>query len=98
MLVATGSVVLLYSWAVARGSWQFAVLNSDRGMELAIASVIVTLFLFAHYYEVPVAPAVRTLSVGFFLYSPFSVLKDTALEAWLDDYSTLWNKSGTQRL
>ncbi len=95
MLVATGTVVLLYSWAVARGSWQFAVLNSDRGMELAIASVIVTLFLFTHYYEVRVAPAVRTLAVGFFLYSCFYVLNDTILEGWMYDYSTLWNILGT---
>jgi len=40
----------LYSWAIARGSWQFAILNSDRAVELAIAAVIVMLFTFAHYY------------------------------------------------
>jgi hypothetical protein len=95
LLVATAAVVLLYSWAVARGSWQFAVLNTDRGMELAIASVIVILFLFTRYYGVVVEPAVRALASGFFLYSCFFVLNDTILERWMYDYSTLWNLLGT---
>jgi hypothetical protein len=95
MLVATAAVVLLYSWAVARGSWQFAVLNADRGMELAIASVIVALFLFARYYGVAVEPAVRALAIGFFLYSCFYVLNITILERWLYDYVALWNLLGT---
>jgi hypothetical protein len=95
LLVTTATFVLLYSWAVARGSWQFAVLNSDRGMELAIATVIVILFLFAQYYEVAVEPAVRTLAIGFFLYSCFFVLNDTILEGWMYRYSTLWNLLGT---
>ena len=35
ILAFTATFVLLSSLAVARGSWQFAILNSDRGMELA---------------------------------------------------------------
>jgi hypothetical protein len=95
LLLTTVAVVLLYSWAIARGSWQFAVLNAHRGIELAIASVIVILFLFTRHYEVTVETAVRTLAVGFFLYSCFFVLNDTVLERRLYDYSTLWNLLGT---
>jgi hypothetical protein len=95
LLVATATVVLLYSWAVARGRWQFAVLNADRGMELAIASVIVILLLFARHYGVAVEPAVQAIAIGFFLYSCFFVLNDTILERWMYDYSTLWNLLGT---
>jgi hypothetical protein len=95
LLVATAAVVLLYSWAVAGGQWQNAVLNADRGLELAIASVIVILFLFARYYEVAVEPAVRALAIGFFLYSCFVVLNDTILEGWMYGYSTLWNLLAT---
>jgi hypothetical protein len=91
LLIATAVVVLLYSWAVARGRWQFAVLNADRGMELAIASVIVILFLFARYYGVAVEPAARALAIGFFLYSCFIVLNDTILEGWKYGYSTLFH-------
>lgn len=95
LLVATAAVVLLYSWAVARGSWQFAVLNANRGIELAIASVILLLFLFARYYGVVLEPAVRALAAGFFLYSCFFVLNITILERWLYDYVKLWNVLGT---
>jgi hypothetical protein len=95
MLVATAAIVLLYSWAVARGSWQFAVLNSDRGLELAIASVIAIFFLFTRHYELMMETAVRTITVGFFLYSCFFVLNDTILEGQMYNYSALWNLLGT---
>lgn len=94
-LVAAAAFVFFYSWAVSRGSWQFAILNVDRGLELAIASSLVFLFLFAKYYEVAVEPAMRTLATGFFLYSGFRVLNDTILERWLHRYATLWNVFGT---
>ena len=95
LLLGTAAIVLLYSWAVARGSWQFAVLNSYRGLELSMASVIVIFFLFIRYYQVAIEPAVRTLAIGFFLLSCFSVLNDTILERLMYDYSTLWNLLGT---
>jgi len=91
LLLATVAVVLLSSWAVARGSWQFAVLNADRGLELAMASCILILFLFIRYYGVAVENSVRTLAIGFFLYSCFHVLNDTILERWLHNYSAAWN-------
>jgi hypothetical protein len=55
-------------------------MNLDRGLELAMATVIVLLFVFARYYEVGVEPAVRTMAIGFLLYSCFRVLNDTILE------------------
>jgi hypothetical protein len=94
ILAAAAALMSLYSWAVSRGSWQFAILNLDRGLELVMASVIVLLFVFARYYEVVVEPAARTLAIGFFLYSCFRVLNDTVLEGWLHRYTTLWNLLG----
>jgi len=95
LLFVTAAVLLLYSWAIARGSWQFAVLNADRGLELSIASVIVILFLFTRYYGIAVEPAVRALAIGLFLLSCFFVLNDTVLEVWMYHYSTFWNLLGT---
>jgi hypothetical protein len=95
LLAAAGVVVLLCSGAIAKGSVHFAVLNANRGMELTIASVIVIFFLFTRYYEIPVEPAVRTLAIGFFLYSCFYVLNITILEGRMHDYVTLWNMLGT---
>ena len=95
LLILTALVVLLYSWAIAQGGWEFAVLNGHRGIELAIASVIVILLLFTRYYGIVVEPAVRVLTIGFFLYSSFLVLNDTILERWLYRYSSRWNLLGT---
>jgi hypothetical protein len=95
LLLGAAALVSLYSWAVSQGSWQFAILNLDRSLELAIASVIVLLFLFARYYEVEVEHAVRTLAIGFFLYSSFRVLNDTIWRRWLNHYTALWSLLGT---
>lgn len=92
LLIATATTISLYAVAVARGNWALGILNMDRGLELAIATVIVLLFLFARYYEVEVEAAVRTLAIGFFLYSCFRVLNDTILEHWLHRYAQFWNR------
>jgi hypothetical protein len=91
LLFATAGLVLVYSWAAARPHWQAAVLNCDRGLELAIAGVLMMVFLFARHYEIEVEREVRYLALGLFLYSAFSVVNNTILEKWLWDYAVLWN-------
>lgn len=91
LLLATAGLVLVYSWAVARPHWQAAVLNCDRGLELAIAAVLMMVFLFARHYEIEVEQTVRFLALGLFLYSCFSVVNNTVLEKLLWDYAPLWN-------
>src|SRR5437764_13603288 len=76
-LVTAGVFVSFYAWAVSRGSWQFAILNLDRSLELVLASVIVFFFLFAWCYDVVVHPIVRTSVSGFFLYSFFRLQYDS---------------------
>ncbi len=93
LAMATG--VLVYSWTAGRHSWQLAAVSADRSLELAIAAAVLGLFLFIRYYEVEIKPAVKTLAMGFFLYSCFRVLNDTILERWLTHYTTLWNLVGT---
>lgn len=95
LLVAGAGLVALYTWAASQRNWQSAVLNLDRGLELVMATVIVLLFAFVRYYEVAVQPAIRTLAIGFFLYSAFKVLDDSLLERWLHTYLSVWNLLGT---
>ncbi len=91
IFIASASLVLLYSLVSSKHEWVSALPSAERGLDLAIASAIVGIFLFARYYAVSVDPVVRILALGFFLFSCFGVLNDTILERWLYNYSALWN-------
>jgi len=93
--LAVAVLVLAYSWAVGAHSRLLFVLTADRSIELAIAAALLALLVFAHYYEVAIAPATRFLAIGFFLFSCFRVLNDTILERWLQQYVEVWNFLGT---
>lgn len=95
LLAAAAALVALYSLALSPRNWQFAILNLDRGLELVMATVIVLLFLFVRYYEVAVQQPIRTIAIGFFLYSAFRVIDDSILERWWRTYGPLWNLLGT---
>ncbi len=95
VLLAVAALILVYSLAIARHHWQIAVLIADRGVELAIAAVIVVVVLFARHYEIEVGKTDRSLMIGFFLLSCFAVLNNTLLEAWHLGYETLWNLLGS---
>jgi hypothetical protein len=94
MLVCSAVVVLVYSVVVAGFEWPLLALNADRGLELTVTVVLVMFFLFAHYYELAMETAVRSLAIGFFLYSCFAVLNDTILEGWKYRYANFWNSLG----
>jgi len=70
--------------------WFKLALNVDRGVELAIAAVIVTLLLFARYYGLPADNLDRSLCIGFCLYSCFFVINDSLFEKWVNAYLSLW--------
>lgn len=95
LLAAAAALVALYTLALSRGSWQFAILNMDRGLELVMATVIALLFVFVRYYGVVVQSSIRTLAIGFFLYSSFRVLDDSILDRWWRTSGPLWNLFGT---
>ena len=90
-LAAWALVILTYSFLVANWRWQIAVLIADRGLELAIAGVVVFLFLFSHYYKVSVSRPDRSLAAGFCLYSCTVVINNTLIERFLHRYSVWWN-------
>jgi hypothetical protein len=87
-------VVIAYDLMLSTGNWQWMILNAIRGLELAMAAVIVTMLLFARYYRVPVNHFQRALAVGFCLYSSFYVINYSLLEKVLREYAVLWNFLG----
>lgn len=95
IFLAMATLVLVYSWAVGRHSWQLVRVTADRSLELAVAAAVLALLLFIRYYGVAIEPAARLLAIGFFLCSFFRALNDAILERWLTHYTTLWNLLGT---
>ena len=94
VLLTSGLAVLFYALAAAKHQWRLLLNTAELGLELAIATVIVMLLLFARYYHVKVAPPLRWLAVGLCVYSCISVLNDTILERWLSGYVAVWNVVG----
>jgi hypothetical protein len=91
VLLGCASLVLLYSAVVSRHKWSWAILGASRALELAIATVIVVLFVFLRHYHVVVQPALGALALGFCFYSCVAVLNNTLLERWLTQYVAVWN-------
>lgn len=77
VLLVCATTIIGYAAAVSdwRGDW--AVIAASRGLELAIAGVVVSLFLFSRYYQVSVSRQNRALAAGFCLYSCAVVLHST---------------------
>jgi hypothetical protein len=93
-LLVCAAFVLLYALLVSKHDRTLIVSSADRGLEFAIAAVIVALLLFARHYEMHAEPADRWLAVGLCLFSCFSVINDTILERWLHQAVPLWNVLG----
>jgi hypothetical protein len=94
VLLGSAASVLVYCCIAAKYQWKLALISAERGLELAIAAVIVAVFLFVRYYGVEAKSADRSLALGFCLYSCFGVLNNTILERFLDNYVPLWNFLG----
>jgi hypothetical protein len=94
ILLLCAALVFCYSILAARHDWRLAFPSAHRALELSIASIIVTLLVFARHYDVETEPEDRSLAIGFCLYSCFAVLNNTLLERFLYDYSVNWNLLG----
>jgi|SRR5579883_3141835 len=91
VLSVTAIFLAIYSLIVAGGSVRNAVLVADLGLELTIAAVLTTLFLFARYYGVEPDSALRSLAIGLFLFSCFTVLNNTVMSHAAERYYEVWN-------
>lgn len=94
VLLACAALVLTYSSLAAAKGFGYVLPRTQRSLELAIATVIVALFVFVRYYGVDAEPVDRTLAIGFCLYSCFSVLNTTILDRVIAKYIALWNLLG----
>jgi hypothetical protein len=94
LFFGVAAAVIVYDLVLSKGQWNWLILNGIRGLELAMAAVIVTMLLFARYYRVPVNQLQRALAVGLCLYSTFYVVNYSLFERIVQQYAVLWNFLG----
>jgi hypothetical protein len=94
VLLTCAGLIVLYSVLSSKHSWEGIILGSGRALELAIASVIVIVFLFLRHYEVASEPSVRFLALGFCIYSCIAVINFSILERYVNAYAVVWNVLG----
>jgi len=90
-LSAVGLAVLGYGMSFAHGDWHGVVLSAERGLELSVAAVIVTLLFFVRYYRLEIPFTDRMLAIGFCLYACFAVVNYSIFEPRLQSHVHLWN-------
>lgn len=67
------------------------VVTAERGLELAMAAVLVLLLGLCAYYRVPLPSWLRLVIIGLCFYSTVQALNDSFLRGWLDQHVFLWN-------
>jgi len=92
VLIVTYSAIDVVS--APKHSLAQGVIAANRALELAVAAVIVGLFLFMRHYQVACDPAIRSLALGFCVYSCVSVVNFAILEKYIDTYLPVWNLLG----
>jgi hypothetical protein len=66
------------------------IFYADRAASLAISLVIVAVVLFARFYQVEALEPTRSIAIGFFLYSCFTLINNTVLESLWTSYGGMW--------
>ncbi len=84
-------LVLLYAALASDHRWAYALIKTERGMELSFTAAIIGTLLFTRHYDVPSSPVHRSVAIGFCLYSCFRALNDSILESHFSQYLPLWN-------
>jgi hypothetical protein len=91
MLSGCGLLVLCLALYFGRSSYQSGVITLEIGLEACIATGIAGLFLFARYYDIPIASETGLLGLGLGLFSSSTILNDLVFERLSRLHSSAWN-------
>ena len=98
VLLSCAVLIVAYAWIYAaiipEHNLESGVIVAGRALELSMAAAIVVLFVFLRHYEVASDPSIRSLALGFFLYSCVSVINFTVLEKYSRRYEAVWSATG----
>src|SRR5712692_5937560 len=90
-----GIVIVLVGFAgvAAMGQtywiWPF-VLTLERGLELAAAAILISLFATSAYYRIHLEPVLKTIALGLCFYSVIQVMNNSVMREWLQHYFSWW--------
>lgn len=90
IFVVFGSLALLLPLFLGGHDYDHLVSTFDLGIELSVATVLVTFFLFTRYYRVEIEFSLRSIGIAFCLYSCFRAFNDTFVQQFLREYSNTW--------
>lgn len=94
LLCAIALLLLVNATINARGHADHInafVWAAERGLELAAAVVLLSLFLISRYYQIRIEHAPRVIAFGLCFYSLIQVLNNSFMAEWLAHYVPWWN-------
>jgi hypothetical protein len=94
LLGSVAAILVVFAGLAARQDTQWIhgiVLRGERGLEVATVAVLVVLLGVCRYYSVRIEPLVRSLALGFGLYSAVQVANHSALQQWFNSFFPFWN-------
>lgn len=95
ILRIAGGIVFVLAIYFGRSAYFRGIITLEVGLEACIATGIVGLFLFTHYYHVPVERIAGLLGLGLGLLSCFKILNDLMLERSAHTYGFAWNNASS---
>lgn len=77
--------------ALHERNWSFAVVSrAERGLELTVIGVLVTLFAVSRYYGVRIGPTVKYVAIGLGLHAAAQAINNTVAYAWFESFEAWW--------
>ena len=90
VLTVFGALALLTALVLGRHDLKSLISTFDLGLQLSIATVMASFFLFARYYQVEVQTSLRSIGIAFCLYSCFRSVNDAVLQTLWRNYASTW--------
>ena len=95
VLLFSVPLVIILTLASSTSRLDTRIFYADRAASLAISMVIVAVVLFARFYQVEALEPTRSIAIGFFLFSCFTLINNTVLETLWSAYGGMWAFLGT---
>jgi hypothetical protein len=93
LLMGVGTCLVAFAVLAAlhERNWVFAIVSrAERGLELTVIGILVTLFSVCRYYSVQIDPAIKYLAIGLGMHASVQAINNTIAYAWLENFEAWW--------